>query len=235
MTPADAVRQGSFNGGDDERTVRLRCHDTGESRVHDVGDPPDDHVEGVDIVGQHRGGDLCPGVRPPLAHLDLIEQARVLDGDAGGGGENADEFLVLRREASGGWVGKVQVAEHVVADADRHAEEGVHRRVVGREPAGPRVVVQVLQPDRRRVVNHGTEDPDAVRQVSDLGRQLTRHPDVDEALEEAVRPDHTESAVAGIDEVDGGFDDVFQDLFDVQLLDDDPIGAQQAAQTALRR
>jgi hypothetical protein len=51
-------------------------------------------------------------------------EAGVFDGHARGGGQADDQLLVDVREHPGrGLVGEVQVAEHVVAHEDRHAQE----------------------------------------------------------------------------------------------------------------
>ena len=62
---------------------------------------------------------------------------------------------------------QVEVAEHLVADPDRHAEERAHRRVVRREPVAVGVLAEVGQPDRLRVDDQQAEDAVALGQVAD--------------------------------------------------------------------
>jgi hypothetical protein len=72
-------------------------------------------------------------VLPEGQLLDAGVQAGVLDGHTGGGGQANDGLLVDVGEHLGrGLVGEVEVAEHLVAQADRHTQERPHRWVVGR-------------------------------------------------------------------------------------------------------
>ena len=72
-------------------------------------------------------------LQPVLAAPRLLIQPGVGDRDPGGRGQRGDQLLVLGAELAVLALGEIEVAEHDVADPDRHAEEAVHRRVVGRE------------------------------------------------------------------------------------------------------
>ena len=100
---------------------------------------------------------LHPGVEPG-----------VLDGDPGRGREADHELLVdVGEHLGGGLVGQIQVAEHLVAHPDRHAQERSHRRVVGREPEAVGMLAQIGQPQRFGVHDEPTEDPVSFREITD--------------------------------------------------------------------
>ena len=82
--------------------------------------------------------------------------------------------------SAGRLVGEVEVAEHLVAHADRDAEEGPHRRVVGREPVAVGVLAQVREPERAGVDDEQAEDAVALGQAPDGGLGLVVDADGDE-------------------------------------------------------
>ena len=93
-------------------------------------------------------------------------------------------------------LGQVQVSVRHTAQEDRNAEEGLHRRVVGRKTDGARVVAEVVQPQGLRIADEHAEDSAASRQVADRGVGLR----VDAGREEALQPlpgtvDHTQRGV----------------------------------------
>ena len=115
--------------------VRVRQqqeHDVGGGELAGAGG---DEPQGLVRVGagQQRGADLVGRLQPALPAAGLLEQPRVLDRDAGGRGERLDDRLVVGGEVAAALLGQVEVAEDLVPDPDRDAEEGVHRRVVRRE------------------------------------------------------------------------------------------------------
>jgi hypothetical protein len=86
-------------------------------------------------------------------------QACILDGLAGGGGETDGELLVDVGEHLGRlFVGQLEVAEHLGPHDHRHAEEGPHLGVVGREAEAVRVFPQVGEPEGPRVADQQTKD-----------------------------------------------------------------------------
>ena len=77
-------------------------------------------------------------------------------------------------------VGQVEVAEHFVADTDRHAEERMHRRMVRREAVAVGVLGQVRKAQRLGVDDEETEDAMTVGQVADVSPCLLADADGDE-------------------------------------------------------
>ena len=114
-------------------------------------------------------------------------------------------------------LGQVEVAEDLVADADRHAEEAVHRRVVRREAVRPRVLGDVRHPHRAGVGDEQAEHAAAARQVADGGVHLGVDAVGDEVGQLPVRPDDAEGAVAGADQLAGRLDDALQRAAQVEV------------------
>ena len=67
-----------------------------------------------------------------------------------------ENLVVLFERLTAGLLGQIKVAEHLVPDAHRNAEEGPHRRVVGGKTDGCRVAGDVVKPDRFGVVDQHT-------------------------------------------------------------------------------
>ena len=78
---------------------------------------------------------------------------------------------------------QVEVPERTAAKQDRHAEEAAHRRMVGREADGARIVGDRLEPQRPGVGDQRAEDAATARKVADPRRGLGVDAGVDEALE----------------------------------------------------
>jgi hypothetical protein len=101
------------------------------------------------------------------ARVDDAVQARVLDRDRRPVGKHDDRVLVLLVELAAGLLGEVQVAPRLAADQDRHAEERPHRRVAGREAVRARVLAEVREAQRPRLLDEQAEDPAPAWQVAD--------------------------------------------------------------------
>ncbi len=89
----------------------------------------------------------------------LLVQAGVLDRRRRLRREQQGELLVvvgelLRAEL----LGEVEVAEHPLPADDRHAEEGLHRRMVGWKTVRIGVARQVRETDDARLADHQAED-----------------------------------------------------------------------------
>ena len=131
--------------------------------------------------------DLRGRREPALPPRGLVVQPGVLDRDARRGGEGDHDLLVRDGEVvPADLLGEVEVAEHPVPDADRHAEERRHRRVVVGEAVRRGVLVDVVQSERLRVVDQQSEHAVPARQVADLGDQTLGHAVVDEGPQPAV-------------------------------------------------
>ena len=123
----------------------------------------------------------------PLAVLDqrqrmeLGVQPGVLDRHAGGSGEADDELLVhIGEHLGGGLVGEIEVAEHVVPHAYRHAEERTHRRMVRREAVAVRMLREVREAQGLGVDDQEPEDAVAPWQRPDRTVGLVIDTDRDE-------------------------------------------------------
>ena len=191
-----------------------------------------EHVLTGDL--QHRGHDVgCRGA-PRFAGAGDVVETRVLDRDAGGGGERHHQLFIVGGERRAGALCQVEVAVDLIAHADRNAQERIHVGVVRGKAHRARVGRQVLEPDRRVVGDHGAEQSLAGRQVPDVRDSLRVDADVDEALQPvAVGGDDAEGAVAGVDESHRGFDDAAQHHLEVQALDDRGGCAKKVAQPPL--
>ncbi len=92
-------------------------------------------------TGQQPGGDLGAGLDPALLAAGRLVQPGVLHRHARRGAQRDQHRLVVLGElAAAALIGQVQVAEHLVADPHRHAEEAAHRRVPVGEAGGSRVL-----------------------------------------------------------------------------------------------
>ncbi len=170
------------------------------------------------LGGEQRGGDGGGAGDPALAAAALLVQPGVLDRHAGCGGEGVHHLLVLGGEGAAALLlGEVEVAEHLLADPDRHAQEGLHLRVVRREPGGARVGAEVGQPQRLGAVDERAEDAAAGGQFADRGGGVVGHADVDEVGQAgAAWGDHAECRVPGVDQFGGAGGDPVQGGVQVQ-------------------
>ena len=92
----------------------------------------------------------------------------VLDRDRRPVGQDDDGLLVVGRERlAADLLGEVQVPPRLAANEDRDAEEGAHRRVPRREAVGARMLADVVQAQRARVVDEHAEQAATARQVAD--------------------------------------------------------------------
>ena len=135
-----------------------------------------------------------------LAALPLVVEAGVLDRDARRDRERTDELLVdLGELVRALLLGQVEVAEHLVAHADRDAQERGHRRVVGREAEGVGVRGEVREPQRPGIADEQAEDAVALGLVPDPRALLVVDADGDELHEAvAILADDAERAVPGV-------------------------------------
>src|SRR5262249_57795464 len=94
----------------------------------------------------------------------------------------------------------------------------------GWKPDRARILGEVVQSERARVVDQDAEDAAAVRGVADLRVHLRRDPVRDEALEAAPGGiDHTQGRVPCSGHPCGSLDDALEDAVERQLrVDRDP-------------
>ena len=168
--PRSSLGALSVGGADDEPSVGGGQDDEDEPGMDELAQAGRDEVEharDVDL-GHERARNL-------VERLELLQPAgrrfvetRVLDRDRGLGGEQLHELLVLGGERGAALLlGQVQVSVGDPAQQDRDTEERPHRRVVRREADRARVVGEVVEPQRLRVVDQRAENPAAVRRVAD--------------------------------------------------------------------
>ena len=105
-------------------------------------------------------------------------EPRVLDRDAGVRGEQRRSLLVLRCELALRPFRQVQVPEHGAAGGHRHPEERVHGWVVRREADGARVLAEIGESQRLRVMDQHAEDSPTPRERPISRRCPSSMPDV---------------------------------------------------------
>ena len=95
-----------------------------------------------------------------------------------------DELHVLVREvATSRLLGEIEIPVDDAPYANRNSEERPHGWVARREADGPRILGQVVKPERSRVPDDGAEDPAPERRLAELGPRSLVDPGRDEALE----------------------------------------------------
>lgn len=169
-------------------------------------------------VREEFAGDLRAGRQPALAQSDLFVEAGVLDGHAGRHGQRRQDGLVLRVElAAAALLGEVEIAEDRFPDADRYAEKGVHRRVVGRKAGGRRVAGEFGEPQRLGVPDEFAQQTVSGRQFADQRPFLVGDAHRHELVELSLLSDDAEGPVLRVDQHDRGLDDPAQHLGEVQF------------------
>ena len=220
-----------------DHLVRVMGHgQDGEVRVRGVrGVPGDQGVRPSPVFGQQQRRQLGGGVEPAAALLGFGEPPRVRDRRAGGCGERDRQFLIVCGELPArAALGEVQVAEDLLPDADRDAEEAAHRRVPRREPRRRGMSAEAGEPDRDRLADQQAQDPPAAGQVADRRHQVVVHAGVHELLKLPVAAEHAERRVPGTEKIPGRADDLPQHHRQAQVAGYQGIGAQQPAQPPLR-
>ncbi len=191
----------------------------------------DDQVQHAGDVGlaADGAGDVDRGLGSSQRLLDLglalaqgRIQAGVLDRDPGPDRQRLRRlFIVLVELHTPALLGHVEVAVGLVADRDRHPEEGVHRRVAGREAVGMGVLFDVAQPQRHRLANQLAEDPAATRQAADRAFGLVADAEVDEAFElGATGVEHAQCRVLGRGDLARRLHDRAENHLEVELGED---------------
>ena len=155
----------------------------------------------------------------PYAALALLEQARVGDGDRGPLGEDEDRLdIVLVEVGAALLLGQVEVAPGLAADPDRDAEEPMHRRVARREPERARIVGDVVELQRARIVDQDAEDSAAAREIPDLGVGLGRDTAREELLERAAAVvEYADRGKSRAREIPRGLQDRVQERIEIEL------------------
>ena len=106
-------------------------HDTSAAATSRARSATTSRAESTASSPRQDARDLRRRSQPVLPTMRLLVEAGVLDRDAGGCRQGDHDVLVLLGEvALPRLLRQVEVAEHLVADPDRDAEERAHRRVV---------------------------------------------------------------------------------------------------------
>jgi hypothetical protein len=182
------------------------------------------------------GSEPDSGLDPALLAAGRLVQPGVLHRHAGRGAQRDQHRLVVLGElAAAALVGQVQVAEHLVADPDRDAEEAAHGRMPLGEAGRGGMRGDVGQAQRPRVVDQQAEQAAPLRPVMDPGDLVLAQPDRDElgqplALVTRVAfPDDAQRPVAGVHQADRGLDHPPQGGLQVQAGADGHDRLEQAA------
>ena len=195
-----------------------------------VGDEPE-YGGGIG-AGEQLGADVAGGRDPRLPVPRLLVEPGVVDRDTGGGGERLDENLVVLAERlPARLLGQVEVAEHLVADADRDTRgrsasagggAGSRRTPGGRGccPAGSGFGSSISTPSTPR--------PSGRCPI--VARVVFVDAFVDELDELVTVAAHAERAVPGVDELDGGVHDRAQRDVEVEAGGDDEHGVDEAVE-----
>ena len=191
--------------------IALRQHHGHQIRAREVEHGLGDQLQRIDVVvGEQLVRDPAGRRGPLLAPLALLEQPRVRDGHPGRRSQSLDQLLVIGREGIHPRVGEVQVAEDLVPDLERDAQEAVQLRVVHRAPDRARVGAHDGQADRLGVGDERAQKTEPLRRRPDRRHGLDVHADVDELVERAVRAQHPDGAVLGAHQLECCLDDLAQ-------------------------
>ena len=228
-------------GGDE--LVALAQQDQQRARLDQGPAALDDDLEDAVEVGlaADRAGDLGRRFEPVHGALHLVAaalhaavEAGVLDRDRRPLGEDHRRLLVGLVEVALFLLGQVEVAPGVAADHHRHAEEVGHRRVAGGEAVGARVVADVGEAQRPRLLDQQAEHAAPARQVADRAPRLLVDAVGDEALQlVAVLVEHAERGVAGAGQLAGDLEHAAEDDLRVELGDEAAADVDQLAQPGL--
>ena len=143
-------------------------------------------------------------------HTDPFVEAGVLDGDPRCDRQGLSECLVLVAEiVSANFVGEIEVAIDHRADSDGDAEEGFHGRVVSRESVTVGMGAEILEAQWCGIGDEHAQHPSSGRASTDRLFLGVAQSDGDKRLEAGpCLIEHTESAIASVDERTRLFDEV---------------------------
>ncbi len=191
---------------------RHRDHD--EPGFHQLAQPRGDELEqlGQLDLRDERVDDLVQGLELGQPAGRRFVQPGVLDGDGGLGREHLRQLLVLLGERpSTGLLRQVEVPVGDAAEENGHSEEGLHRRVIGREPDRVRILAEVVEPKRPRIRYEQAEDAAPAREIADRSLRLGVDSGDDESLELlAGRIDDAERRVFRFGQLGRRLDDLLQ-------------------------
>ena len=228
------LRRFARHSGEPQLLAAARQGDGDDPCPHQLAQAADDEVEQPLEIGL--GRECVPDLFQRLqlarpAGRGLVE-ARILDCYRRLAGKQGDELLVLLGKVlSPLLLGEVEVAVGDAAQQDRDAEEALHRRMPRWEPDRPRILGEVVQPQRRRVADQHPENPAAARHRADLGAGVGVDAVREELLQlRAARVDHAERRVARARQLGRRLHEPVQQGLERQLGADGEPGLEQRAQ-----
>ncbi len=116
-----------------------------------------------------------------------LVQLRILDRRCHDRGQQQRDVHVLVAELGGAlFLGQVEIADDTGPADDRHAQERMHRRMIGREPDRRRMPLEVGHPNHLALPDDQPEHAVPHRRVADQGALLIGEPRGRERLEGAV-------------------------------------------------
>jgi hypothetical protein len=164
----------------------------------------------------------------------LFVHPGVVDGEARVAGKGFDELLVIDAERHPvALVGQVQPADGSALDTDRHAKEGRHGRVPGRESHAASVGPDVLDAQRLAILDHDAKETSSLWLPSDGLAFLLADAGGDESLEVTVIVKDAERGVSRTSDGTYAVDDDLEDTFERELLADRDRGSIEGLEPSL--
>ena len=93
-------------------------------------------------------------------------------------------------------IGQVDLAEQLIPGQDRHAQEGMHLRVIGWKTDAARVCADLWDADRAALLAHDAQQPPADRRVGHALDLFFGHPNRDELLQIPLVIHHAQGSIA---------------------------------------
>ena len=125
-------------------------------------------------------------------------------------------------------VREVEVTEDLVPHRERHPEEAVQHGMVGRAPDGARVAPHVRQTHGSRIGDEHPQEAEPHGGRADAAHGRLVHSYMDELVEPSTGPQDSDGAVRSTRELDRRLDDLAQCGGEVEVLDGEAVGLQEA-------
>ena len=179
--------------GDDPQRLVIKQHQHGRPRIDQGPATLDDELgDTIEISAtNHLPVQRCRGLEAALGPLQLVlvvlarvVRPGVVDGYGGPFGQDDHRLLVGFVELDSAlFLRQIEIAENLATNHHRDSEERLHRRMLGGEPVGTRMVADSRQPQRPRLADQFTEKAMPTRERADPPAKLVVNPDREEACE----------------------------------------------------